>query len=116
MREIKYRQRIKDSWHYWGFMKEEGRWCFTGPETTFSTLDDALEKSYQFTGLHDKNGKEIWEGDIVEYFYEWWNTGGMGETKKAVIEWDTLNAMFHIYKAMKVIGNVLENPELLEGK
>lgn len=69
----------------------------------------------QFTGLLDRNGKEIWEGDIVDYFYEFWNTGGMGERRKGEVKWYSRNACFTLYKDMVVIGNIYENPELLKG-
>jgi len=69
----------------------------------------------QFTGLLDKNGKEIYEGDICEY------ADSYNEKRANVITWDERKAAFYIpgraypidYK-IEVMGNIYENPELLQ--
>ena len=78
----------------------------------------------QFTGLLDKNGKEIYEGDLIMA-----NTPYSTEEAKQVF-WDKERAGFflkcryaaydrkNLYKMsafkMEIIGNIYENPELLE--
>lgn len=61
----------------------------------------------QFTGLHDRNGKEIYEGDIVKLYHD-----------KLGVYWDKDGHWSHcgLLDLSEVIGNIHENPELLETK
>ena len=92
-----------------------------GDYITFVRKADEIELM-QSTGLKDKNGKEIFEGDIVDY-----------KGRKAVVKWHGSYASF-IYRFVdelhkrneewkplylsyyhfEIIGNIYENPELLE--
>lgn len=85
-------------------------------------------KLMQFTGLKDKNDKEIFEGDIVKYKIGW-NTfteevaydknfagfGVMDAYADAIFSFGKLAEVIDL-NSLEAVGNIYENPELLEGK
>ena len=69
----------------------------------------------QFTGLRDKNGKEIFEGDVVKDSTPF-TTETVGEVVYEGAQFcldDEYGTPMHYGDNYKVIGNIYENPELL---
>lgn len=128
MRDIKFRGKdYNNKWRYGDLVQE--KWgqgkaiMIKKDKTAWSILEETIG---QYTGLKDKNGKEIYEGDII--FIK-------GETKlldiKGKVEYSNTFAQFIITNTGSVvneteplgdyeeediekIGNVYDNPELLE--
>lgn len=77
--------------------------------------DDMVEVM-QYTGLKDKNAKKIYKGDIVSVDYHPFDLNGNYEVGyNDVMELSAGNLILHrIKNYCEVIGNIYENPELLE--
>lgn len=81
------------------------------PASFGSVLVDNDYVVMQFTGLLDKNGKEIYEGDILQIRQnqQWFS----GKEIYEVSYKDGYFENFTGYKDSEIIGNIYESPELL---
>ena len=140
MREIEFRgkEEVTKEWVYGDLISN--LWCNakTGkPDTSIIPMDSDITEGYeiqeyivdvipetvgQFTGLNDKNGKKIFEGDILSSS-EWsclceviWNGGGFtikqGETTQNLKT--NLEDYYGNEFEAEIVGNIHDNPELLE--
>ena len=106
-------------WHYWGWISEGN---FVSPMSMSHNVKD--EKGQQYTGLKDKNGKEIYEGDIVSASIYTDETPQILEVEFQcggfIIEYEDsetdISLLGWFPSSVEIIGNIYENPELLEDK
>ncbi|MCP3683912.1 MAG: hypothetical protein GY861_14610 [bacterium] len=139
MRTIKFRAWVENGFRgqngmYVGFSFkdiENGRaesniFCDDGKTVEEPNWDKI--KLMQFTGLLDKNGKEIYEGDVLSYdgetnmdstlcgyvrehlgtFVCFYGQDALGR--------DCFDELYQVASGREIIGNIHENPELLEQK
>lgn len=133
MREILFRGKdISGQWHYGvPLMLNEDYVCIAKLNEYNKTVE--YKTLGQYTGLNDKNGKKIFEGDILRYY----------DDEIQIVEWNKefSNLMLHTYckyerkkgrkvviensdgwnwlhdyplNKMSIIGNIHDNPELLK--
>ena len=135
MREILFRgKRIDNGEWIEGYLVKLGRESFSDPErygicnkaipvggsgVCYNLkIDEVIPETVgQYTGLTDKNGKKIFEGDIIQfctgmklhYIVEFGFGGFM------VSRYDIRDAIINVYNCpCEVIGNIHDNPELLK--
>jgi uncharacterized phage protein (TIGR01671 family) len=125
-REIKFRAWCKSDEGFWIGEQTLNMW----PISTLNNGEYTNRIYEQFTGLHDKNGKEIYEGDIVKnhtcHKHEMYFNGKLNELRPpdvvdaiGVVKFDEHWCAFSFTSLsergeLEVIGNVHQNPELLE--
>lgn len=116
MREIEFRAWHKEAefmFDVYGLSSTAVEEKRNGISYIYSRKDVVL---MQYTGLKDKNGKKIYEGDMVK-----------NDVDTGVVFWHEARAMFLVDSSLtdiapmddwdnfEVIGNIYDNPELLEG-
>ena len=125
-REIKFRAYSKSRNRYLGkgdtlIYRHEveldgSRWWASLVERQDHADEDIIVE--QYTGIKDKNGKEIYEGDILEIWI-----GGVKQIPPYIVT--DLRELYldfnrddsyYCLSACRIIGNIHENPELLEEK
>ena len=131
-REIKFRGKAKldGKWWFGNLVPKDtrGRTQINDPEHG-GCFDIDPETVSQFTGLHDKNGKEIYDGDIIAvngiqigyivggvrgYCYDVIYTPAKNNGEKS---WPLYSVVTRDYpNKCEVIGNIHDNPELLKQK
>jgi len=129
MKDLKFRLRIGnkivgyEKWYPGAGDQAKAQWLYSkdgqywNPEYIYHSEKD------QFTGLRDRQGKEIYEGDIVRYSEHYCGDSTEKECVE-VVEWDENEASYPWNltntgfmdgpKWCEVIGNIYENPDLLK--
>jgi len=118
MRELKFRVWDNQSDFYWG--EGEG---MDFKKIAFNFYDSLFEECrlvfQQYTGLQDKNGKDIYEGDIISF-------GVIDEDDLFWVVWEDIESRFILesngglgcwlldVSDREIIGNIFENSELLK--
>lgn len=120
MRTIKFRGLGENGWVYGDLFSA---WAVGGIHPRIHWVEGTASKNQgvkpetvgQFTGLLDKEGIEIYEGDMLKYYHTEKKQEYIG-----VVTWQNYSTGFGIYpsfhKKREVIGNIYENPELLKEK
>lgn len=136
-REIKFRAKGFGKWHYGSYVhfdKKPTNGCCNinykdfivanGDEHYFPITE--LSSVSQYTGLKDKNGKKIFEGDILSQGQDLLGVACISmrygiSVKKKTTTWSLINFVLDsdfdtsVLSDVEVVGNIYDNPELMKG-
>ena len=122
MKELKFRvwEEREKEYDTWSYILDDSGNLF---RNAYGALIECDKKDYiieQYTGLKDKNGKEIYEGDIVEY--DWYIRNDKSYRVKEKVVFDDMGARVCGHNRIRncpgveIIGNIHENTNLLGDK
>jgi len=126
MREIKFRAWSKEYKGMYYTKRDNSDYCWMKREYAafvfeigFSGYESDQIEIMQFTGLHDKNDKEIYEGDIYQWFGFEAKNGKQIRVKRINIVKFEINDLYYLSNrinqvGVEIIGNIYENKELIE--
>ena len=118
MREIKFRAWDKESKEF-SFFDLINKDTFYFGDCIAGSFNNKQFILQQYTGLKDKNGKEIYEKDIVEYLEDYIQEDlikksiGVVKYNGSSFKIDSMESLEE-WLEVEIIGNIYENPELLE--
>ena len=122
-----WRELPKEKWWVEGYYAYMQPYHYIMPKDNFDSWIEIDEKTLcACTGLKDKNGKLIWENDVVSFLDMYSTENGYSERGcVGKVVWDDETISFQVTNRLSaesyevldeclVIGNIFDNPELLE--